>query len=94
VREIELDIYVVAGAFGTHLSLESALIIGMLPDLPSDRFQQVGNAAGTGARMALISLAERRQAQEIAGRVKHLELTARPDFQSVFARALRFARFG
>ena len=82
-----------AGAFGTHLSLESALAIGMLPDLPLERFQQVGNAAGAGARMALISLAERRRAQEIAGKVKYLELTARPDFQSVFARALRFTRF-
>jgi len=88
----EIEKVVVAGAFGTHLRLESAVAIGLLPGLPLERFQQVGNAAGTGARMALVSLVERRLAEKIARRVKYLELTANPEFSGTFARALRFSR--
>ena len=86
----EIDKVIVAGAFGTHLRLESAIAIGLLPALPLDRFEQVGNAAGAGSRMALISLAERRTAQKIAKDVQYLELTAQPQFSLAFARALRF----
>ncbi|MBI5440533.1 MAG: DUF4445 domain-containing protein [Deltaproteobacteria bacterium] len=89
-----IDRVVVAGAFGTHLDLESAVRVGLLPDLPRERFQQVGNAAGTGARMALVSLAERRTAERLAERIDYLELTTRPDFSGVFARALRFTASG
>jgi len=55
-----IDEFIVAGAFGTYLDLNSAIRIGMFPDLPRGRFQQVGNAAGTGARQMLVS-AQRRQ---------------------------------
>lgn len=85
-----VDRVVVAGAFGTHLSPQSAVTIGMFPDLPLECFKQVGNAAGTGARMALISRTARRLAAELAERVRYLELTSRPEFSRAFARALRF----
>lgn len=81
---------IVAGAFGTHLRLESAIAIGMLPDLPRKRFQQVGNAAGTGARLLLISAAERRRAEEVAGMDEYLELMLVPGFNDTFISELSF----
>ena len=62
----DLDRVIIAGAFGTYIDVESAITIGLLPELPRDRVSQVGNAAGTGARLALISRTHRQQAQEIA----------------------------
>ncbi|MBC7345577.1 MAG: DUF4445 domain-containing protein, partial [Clostridia bacterium] len=83
-----IDRVVVAGAFGTHLRLESAIEIGLLPALPRDRFKQVGNAAGTGARLTLISLPERRLAEEIGRQVDYLELIHVPEFSTVFIESL------
>ena len=54
-----LDAVIIAGAFGTYLDIESGIEIGMFPDLPRDKFHQVGNAAGAGARMGLLSLKKR-----------------------------------
>jgi uncharacterized 2Fe-2S/4Fe-4S cluster protein (DUF4445 family) len=59
----------------------------MLPSLPLDRFRQVGNAAGTGARLALISRSQRKQAQQIALRDGYIELACIPDFNRKFAEA-------
>jgi uncharacterized 2Fe-2S/4Fe-4S cluster protein (DUF4445 family) len=73
--------------FGTFIDVRSVLMIGMLPDLPLERFSQVGNAAGTGARLALISQAERKRASEIARRVASIELAQIPGFNKKFARA-------
>lgn len=74
--EAEIEHVIIAGAFGTYIDISSAMTIGMLPELPLNRFQQVGNAAGTGARLALASCQKRREAQEIARRVKYIELAA------------------
>ncbi|MGC9397299.1 MAG: ASKHA domain-containing protein, partial [Anaerolineae bacterium] len=71
----DIDSFIVAGAFGTYLDLESAIRIGMFPPLPLERFKQVGNAAGTGARQMLISSAQRRLAAQIGERVRYVELT-------------------
>lgn len=84
----EIEQVIIAGAFGTYISVESAIGIGMLPSLPVERFRQVGNAAGTGARMALISRGKRSEAQAIARRVGYLELAAEPHFMLTFARAM------
>lgn len=86
----DIDTIIVAGAFGTHLNLESAIKIGMLPDLPLDRYQQVGNASGGGARMALLSLPARKRAEEIARKIKYIELAAMPRFSSSFLSLMRF----
>jgi uncharacterized 2Fe-2S/4Fe-4S cluster protein (DUF4445 family) len=59
----------------------------MLPSLPLNRFKQVGNAAGTGAKMALISKDARGEAQDIADRVKYIELAATSQFALTFAQA-------
>jgi uncharacterized 2Fe-2S/4Fe-4S cluster protein (DUF4445 family) len=60
----------------------------MLPPLPLDRFQQVGNAAGMGAKMALLSISKRLDAQKIARRVEYIELTTIPDFNRIFMKAI------
>ena len=86
----DLDAFIVAGAFGTYLDVNSAVTIGMFPDLPRDRFQQVGNAAGTGARQMLVSAERRHIANQIRSRVEYIELTTHPDFESRFTRALFF----
>lgn len=90
LQETDLQRVVLAGAFGTHLDPESAVAIGMLPDLPRERFHQVGNAAGTGARMILLSLKERRRAEKIARQVKYLELTTVKGFNDTFLAELAF----
>lgn len=84
----ELDRVVIAGAFGMYINPESAIHIGMLPPLPLERFEQVGNAAGVGAKLALISHSQRAMAEEIARRARYLELTTHPDFASKFAQAM------
>jgi uncharacterized 2Fe-2S/4Fe-4S cluster protein (DUF4445 family) len=84
----EIDQVIVAGAFGTYLDVASAMAIGMLPRLPLDRFDQVGNAAGMGAKLALISRSKRVEAQAIARRVAYIELATFPRFAQRFAKAM------
>ncbi len=84
----EIDDFIIAGAFGSYISVSSALQIGMFPRLPLEKFRQVGNAAGIGARAALLSLSQRRLADEIASRVKYIELTTHKKFQDKFLKGL------
>ena len=83
-----IDRVVVAGAFGTYLDVESALAVGMFPPLPRERFVQLGNAAGTGARMALLSRGCREEAGNLARRVQYIELTTVPHFVASYTEAL------
>ena len=85
----QIDQVIVAGAFGSYLDLTSAITIGMFPSLPLDRFRQVGNAAGTGARMALISKNKRLEAKELACRIQYIELSATPGFDKIYTKATR-----
>jgi uncharacterized 2Fe-2S/4Fe-4S cluster protein (DUF4445 family) len=78
---------IIAGAFGTYIDVASAVTIGMLPPLPLSCFHQVGNAAGMGAKLALISLAKRAEAQAIASKVKYIELASIPNFGQTFIQA-------
>jgi uncharacterized 2Fe-2S/4Fe-4S cluster protein (DUF4445 family) len=87
IEESDIEQVVIAGAFGTFIDVESAIVIGMLPSLPRKRFKQVGNAAGTGARLALISQSKRAEAEEIARRGGYIELAAMPNFNRKFAEA-------
>ena len=84
----ELQEVVLAGAFGTYLRPESALEIGMLPKLPLERFRQVGNAAGAGAKAMLISTKMRAKAENLAQQVEYIELAAVPNFAEIFAKAI------
>ncbi|MBN1856950.1 MAG: DUF4445 domain-containing protein [Dehalococcoidia bacterium] len=80
----ELSSVIVAGAFGTYIDLTSAIAIGMVPSLPLERFSQVGNAAGTGAKMALSSISMRNEARSIARATGYVELATSPDFMKRF----------
>jgi len=80
----------VAGAFGNYLNLENSKLIGMLPDIPPELITFVGNAAGAGARMALISKKLRQTAAVISRRVDYVELALEPDFQTEFTSAMFF----
>jgi len=86
--EKEIKQVIIAGAFGTYIDISSAIVIGMLPSLALDHFRQVGNAAGTGARLALISRSKRAEAQTIARRAGYIELATAPRFTEIFARAM------
>ena len=87
LTEQDIEQFIIAGAFGTFIDVSSAITIGMLPPLPLERFSQVGNAAGTGARLALISVDQRAKAGEIALRDGYIELASVPNFQRRFAEA-------
>ena len=63
---MRLKDFIIAGAFGTYINIPSAIQIGMFPDTSLNRFQQVGNAAGAGARQMLLSVKQRSLAEEIA----------------------------
>jgi uncharacterized 2Fe-2S/4Fe-4S cluster protein (DUF4445 family) len=82
--------FVAAGAFGTHLDTASAVRTGMFPDIPRERFHQVGNAAGVGARQMLLSRAKRQEAEEIVSRVEYLELTIMPQFTPFYTEEMFF----
>ena len=87
----DINQVIIAGAFGTYIDVASAMTIGMLPHLPLDRFRQVGNAAGMGAKLALISQSKRAEAQTIAGRVRYIELATVPGFAKRFSQAMYLA---
>ncbi|HEX8924686.1 MAG TPA: ASKHA domain-containing protein, partial [Terriglobales bacterium] len=80
----------VAGAFGSYLDLRSALCIGLLPRFPNAEYLQIGNAAGAGAKMALVSRSERERAREIARKATRIELKKHSSFDRAMARATQF----
>lgn len=91
--EAEIKQVIIAGAFGTYIDVASAVAIGMLPSLPLNCFRQVGNAAGMGAKLALISLKSRAKAQAVASRVSYIELAGAPKFEQVFVQANYLGRY-
>jgi len=76
-------------AFGSYVDPERALIIGMIPDCDLSKVYSVGNAAGDGARIALLNRNKRIEADRIAKKVEYLELTAEEDFQTEFMYSLQ-----
>jgi uncharacterized 2Fe-2S/4Fe-4S cluster protein (DUF4445 family) len=90
LREEEIEQVIIAGAFGNYVDLASAVAIGMLPDLPLDRFAQVGNAAGIGAKLALVSYPHRATAQSIAASSHYFELAGTVRFNTAFMHAMGF----
>jgi uncharacterized 2Fe-2S/4Fe-4S cluster protein (DUF4445 family) len=88
IRGSDLDRIVIAGAFGSYIDVRNALRVGMFPPLSPERFDQVGNAAGVGAKLALISAEQRALAQEIAAHAEYVELTNDPRFTLAFTEAI------
>jgi uncharacterized 2Fe-2S/4Fe-4S cluster protein (DUF4445 family) len=85
-----IEEFIIAGAFGTYINIPSAIQIGMFPSIPINRFRQVGNAAGAGARQMLLSVEQRSLAEEIAKRVGYVELSTYPNFTNIFSKSLFF----
>jgi len=84
----DLDQVLLAGAFGNYINPASALAIGLFPPVKPDKIESVGNAAGLGAQMALLSESMREEAENIARAVKHIDLSSHKDFQKLFIDAL------
>ena len=84
----DIDTVLIGGAFGQHINVEKSILIGLLPDLPWDRFRFLGNTSVLGAYRALVSRAARRRVEDIAGKVTYLELVADNSFMNEFTSSL------
>jgi uncharacterized 2Fe-2S/4Fe-4S cluster protein (DUF4445 family) len=84
----KLDRVILAGAFGSYIDKTEAMILGMFPDCDLDQVSSVGNAAGDGARIALLNRDKRLEAEEMARRVEYVELTLAKEFQEEFMAAM------
>jgi uncharacterized 2Fe-2S/4Fe-4S cluster protein (DUF4445 family) len=92
VPDEALQDLMLAGGFGTYLSIPSAVRIGLIPPLAPGRIRYVGNAAALGAQLALVSEAERERAERLARSIEHLSLATHPDFQDLFVEAMNFPK--
>ena len=79
-----------AGSFGSYINPQSARIIGLVPPVPVERIEAVGNAAGEGAKIALLSFRERQVARSLPQIVEYHELSGRGDFNDSFLAVLQF----
>lgn len=86
----EIDDVLLAGAFGSYIDKESAVTLGLLPPVPAEKIKSVGNAAGAGAKLALLSSEIRLRGIKVAKEVRHIELSSRADFQDQFVKMLSF----
>lgn len=84
----KLERVILAGAFGSHINREASMTLGMFPDCPIDMVYAVGNAAGDGARMALLNKGKRVEANERARWVEFIEIATDPTFEKEFMQAM------
>lgn len=84
VVEADIEHVYIAGAFGKYLSPESAKLIGLIPDVATEKIEFVGNTAVSGAKMSLLSRQARNEAQEISASVNYVELMTAPGFRQEF----------
>ena len=85
----KVDKVKIAGAFGTHVDREKALIMGLFPDCDIEKIVSVGNAAGDGCRAALLNREKRREANWVSRNVEYIELTIEPNFEREFMEAMQ-----
>jgi uncharacterized 2Fe-2S/4Fe-4S cluster protein (DUF4445 family) len=91
ITTADLDEVLLGGSFGSYLNPESAKIIGLVPPVDVDRILSVGNTAGEGAKMSLLSFRERQIAFELPDKIEYVELSGRSDFNDSFISVLQFA---
>jgi uncharacterized 2Fe-2S/4Fe-4S cluster protein (DUF4445 family) len=77
-----------AGAFGSHIDVKYAMVLGMIPDCALEQVSSAGNAAGTGARIALLDQRSRREIEQLVRRVEKIETAVEPRFQEFFVEAM------
>ncbi len=90
VADDDLGEVVLAGAFGTYIDLENARLVNLVPPIEMERLRSVGNAAGVGAKLALLSTRERALAERIGVGTEHIRLSGLDEFQKAFTHAMRF----
>jgi len=83
----QVDRVILAGAFGAHISPKHAMVLGMIPDAPLDKVSSAGNAAGTGARIALLNRASRKEIEATVHTIHKIETAVEPRFQEHFVNA-------
>jgi uncharacterized 2Fe-2S/4Fe-4S cluster protein (DUF4445 family) len=84
------DKIILAGGFGSYIDKEKAMLIGLIPDCVLDNVYAVGNAAGDGARIALLNIEKRREIESVTRKVERFELPTDPEFQNQFMLATSF----
>ena len=77
-----------AGAFGSHIDPKYAMVLGLIPDCDLKNVESAGNAAGTGARIALLNVAARREIESVVRKIKKIETAVEPKFQEYFVDAM------
>jgi uncharacterized 2Fe-2S/4Fe-4S cluster protein (DUF4445 family) len=93
LKEVGLSLDIVeriyiAGGFGNYLNIEKAIMIGMLPDMPKEKFSFIGNTSIAGAYLCLLSEKMRREAEEIAKKMTYMELSVSHGFMDEYMSAL------
>jgi len=83
----DFDRFYVAGTFGSYIQPRSAIVLGMLPDLPLDVYEALGNTSLEGATMALLSMKKRDEVDEIRNRVTYVEMNVNQEFMNEFSAA-------
>jgi uncharacterized 2Fe-2S/4Fe-4S cluster protein (DUF4445 family) len=84
------DKIILAGGFGSYIDKEKAMLIGLIPDCELDKVYAVGNAAGDGARIALLNIEKRNEIDSVTRKVERFELPTDPQFQNQFMQATSF----
>jgi len=84
----DISTYYIAGGFGRFLNIEKAIIIGMLPDQPREKFKYLGNTSATGAFLCLLSAQLRKEAEDIANKMTYLELSVSRHFMDEYVAGL------
>jgi len=93
VRAGDIEVFYLAGGFARHLDLDASRRIGLVPDLPDERFRRVGNAALLGASQALLSTRKRAELEQRIARVEHVRLETHPSFFDHFVEGCLFQPF-
>ena len=88
MRVEKVDRIRLAGAFGSHIDVKYAMVLGMIPDCDLTHVDAAGNAAGTGARIALLDRKARPEIEEVVRRVEKIETAVEPSFQAYFVEAM------
>jgi len=90
IRDDDIEKLLLAGAFGNYIRPDSAVRIGLLPDVGTERIHFIGNAAASGAQLMLLSTNARKQAAELAEKIEYVEIATEPNFTEIFAEQMAF----
>ena len=88
--EKDIDKVIIAGAFGSYIDKNSAIQVGILPQVSPDKVISVGNSAGAGVSMALMSQKAMEDMKALPDRVEHIELARKNNFQKIYIKAINF----